>query len=189
MARTLTIIFVVLVSGLMAAAVPFSRLFAATQPMIVAVSIMAAAILVRLNRGMPTLDWKGTDPDDRANLTTKIVEIAIEYARILAIATVALVGLVTVVVVGAPTVDATWPLWAQRIASGAFGATAALCIARMGYVVWRDVDIVKLQKKLIDDAASKEAAEAQAKLAGENVAVMKGENLRKNPYGASQFSG
>ena len=58
MARWLTIIPVSGLAALFGWGVPLVRLFDAFQPMIVALSIMIAAIFVRLNRGMPTLEWK-----------------------------------------------------------------------------------------------------------------------------------
>ena len=63
MARTLTIGLVVLATVVFGWEIPLMRLFAALQPLTLVLSIMIAAILVRLNRGMPTLDWKSeVDP-------------------------------------------------------------------------------------------------------------------------------
>ena len=52
---------------------------------------------------------------------------------------------------------------------------------RLGYIVWRDHDIVKLQKKLIDDAADREALEKAQKDALSNVATMRAAGLRPGP--------
>jgi hypothetical protein len=48
----------------------------------------------------------------------------------------------------------------------------------MGYVVWRDIDIVRLQKRLIDGAASREVSEQQAKIAEGNIASIRAANVR-----------
>lgn len=177
MARALTIVVTLVVAGLFAWAVPLVRLFGAFQPLIVALSIMVAAVFVRLNRGMPTLEWKSLDPDKRKDLTASIVNVTTEYGWIIGINAVALAGLVTLSVIGKD--DAVlWPVWTQRAVSGGVGGMVALCAARMAYVVWRDIDIVRLQKRLIDGAAVRESDERERALADEKVARIRGANVR-----------
>jgi hypothetical protein len=176
MARA-TIVVTLLAATLFAWAVPLVRLFGAFQPVIVALSIMIAAVFVRLNRGMPTLEWKSTDPDQRKNLTASIVDVTTEYGWIIAINAVALVGLVGLSVIGA-TDAGLWSAWVQRAVSGAVGGLVTLCAARMAYVVWRDIDIVRLQKRLIDGAASEESKERERALADEKVANIRGAKIR-----------
>jgi hypothetical protein len=178
MARVTTIVAVLLAAGLFGWAVPLTRLFDAFQPMIVALSIMVAAVFVRLNRGMPTLEWKSLDPDERKNLTSRIVEVTAEYGWIIGINAFVLAGLVTLTVVGKADAG-LWPGWARRIGAGGVGGLVTLCVARMAYVVWRDIDIVRLQKRLIDGAASRESREEQGKLAGEKVASIRAAGVRK----------
>lgn len=177
MARARTIVVTLLAAGLFAWAVPLVRLFGAFQPLIVALSIMVAAVFVRLNRGMPTLEWKSLDPDKRKDLTASIVSVTTEYGWIIGINAVALAGLVTLSVIGAEDA-ATWSEAVRRAVSGAVGGLVTLCAARMAYVVWRDIDIVRLQKRLIDGAASKEADERERALADERVASIRGANIR-----------
>jgi hypothetical protein len=177
MARAITIVVTLLTAGLFAWAVPLVRLFGAFQPLIVALSIMVVAVFVRLNRGMPTLEWKSLDPDKRKDLTASIVSVTAEYGWIIGINAVALVGLVALSVIGA-TDAAVWPAWIQRTVSGTVGGIVTLCAARMAYVVWRDIDIVRLQKRLIDGAASKESDERERALADEKVARIRGTNVR-----------
>lgn len=179
MARWITIVAVALGAALFAWAVPLARLFDALPSMITALSIMVAAVFVRLNRGMPTLEWKSLDPDERKNLTSRIVGLAKEYGWIIAINAATLLGLVTLSVVGKAEVAAYWPSLAQRLAAGAIGGLGALCVARMAYVVWRDVDIVMLQKRLVDGTATREWTEQQGKLADEKVASIRSANVRK----------
>lgn len=177
MARALTIVVTLVAAGLFAWAVPLVRLFGAFQPLIVALSIMVAAVFVRLNRGMPTLEWKSLDPDKRKDLTASIVSVTTEYGWIIGINAVALAGLVTLSVIDAAEA-AAWPQWLRRVASGAVGGMVALCAARMAYVVWRDIDIVRLQKRLIDGAAARESDERERALADEKVARIRGTNVR-----------
>lgn len=177
MVRTTTIVVTLLAAALFAWAVPLSRLFAAFQPLIVALSIMVAAVFVRLNRGMPTLEWKSLDPVKRKDLTDSIVGVTTEYGWIIGINAVALVGLVSLSVIG-PNDAASWPEAVRRLVSGVLGGLVALCAARMAYVVWRDIDIVRLQKRLIDEAASRESDERERSLASEKVASIRSANVR-----------
>jgi hypothetical protein len=177
MARVLTAVVTLLAAGLFAWAVPLVRLFGAVQPLIVALSIMVAAVFVRLNRGMPTLEWKSLDPEKRKELTTSIVGLTTEYGWIIGINASVLLGLVALSVIGADEA-ALWPEAGRRAAAGALGGVVALCAARMAYVVWRDIDIVRLQKHLIDGAAQKEADEKELALADEKVARIRAANVR-----------
>ena len=132
MARWLTITPVFCLAALFGWGVPLVRLFDAFQPMMVALSIMIAAIFVRLNRGMPTLEWKSLELEKRTELTSHIVDLSREYGWIIAINATALAGLVALTVVGKTEVQAAWPSWLRHITSGAIGGGAALCFARMG---------------------------------------------------------
>jgi len=177
MARGLTLLVTIVAAGLFAWAVPLVRLFDAFQPLIVALSIMVAAVFVRLNRGMPTLEWKSLDPEKRSELTSSIVAVNAEYGWIIGINASVLIGLVSLSVVG--KVDAAlWPVWALRLGSGVVGGLLALCAARMAYVVWRDIDIVHLQKRLIDGTAAQEIAAKEQALADEKVTVIRSANVR-----------
>lgn len=177
MARALTLVVTLIVAGLFAWAVPVARLFGAFQPLIVALSIMVAAVFVRLNRGMPSLEWKSLDPDKRKDLTASILNVTTEYGWIIGIISAALVGMVTLSVIGAEEA-ALWAEAWRRVATGAIGGLVALCAARMAYVIWRDIDIVRLQKSLIDGAAQKESEERELALADEKVARIRAANVR-----------
>jgi hypothetical protein len=161
--------------------VPFDRLFDAFQPLTVALSIMAAALLVRLNRGMPTLEWKSVEPEARKRLTAAIVSVTREYMMIAAICAALLLTLLALTTVGKPAAQ-LWIEPIQRSLSALVGSMVALCVGRMAYVVWRDYDIVRVQKALVDAAADKEEREAQA--AVEKVADMRETNIRSVPSSA-----
>jgi hypothetical protein len=143
------------------------------QPLIVALSIMAAALLVRLNRGMPTLDWKGLDVNDRKMLTQKIVELTREYMVVLSAQAVTLIVLL-VLATKEPTALSS-PT--QKGIMALAGALVALCGARMAYIVWRDYDIVRIQKKLIDDSADREAVDKASQDALSKVASIRASGL------------
>lgn len=177
MARTITIVVTLAAAGLFAWLVPLVRLFDAFQPMITALSIMVAAVFVRLNRGMPTLEWKSLDPEKRKELTAAIVRVATEYGWIIGINATVLAGLVTLAVIG-KTDAGFWPGWVDRVVSSSIGALVSLCGARMAYVVWRDIDIVRLQKRLIDETAGRETKGREAAVADEKVANIRAAGLR-----------
>jgi Flp pilus assembly pilin Flp len=179
MARSLTIFGVLGLAGLFGWGVPLLRLFDAFQPMIVSLSIMIAAVFVRLNRGMPSLEWKSLDLAKRTELTSQIVNLSREYGWIVALNASGLVGLVTLTVVGKTEVQSSWPSLAQHVTAGCIGGVAALCVARMGYVVWRDLDIVSLQKHLIDASAARDADESENKAANAKIADIRAAGLRK----------
>lgn len=180
MGRALTLMVVLAVAGLFWAAVPLHRLFDSFQPMVVALSVIVAAVFVRLNRGMPTLEWKTLERGKRTILTSKIVELSKEYVTIVAITGAALVTLVTLVVIGKDAV-ASLSTQLQKLISASIGALFSLCLARMSYVVWRDCDIIELQKYLIDNVAERDERELEIKSADAKLTEMKSAGLQKQP--------
>jgi hypothetical protein len=147
------------------------------QPLIVALSIMAAALLVRLNRGMPTLDWKSLDVNERKLLTLRILELTREYMLVLSAQAVTLIVLLVLAVTDPSALSST----AQKGLMALAGALVGLCGARMAYIVWRDFDIVRLQKKLIDDSADREALDKASQHALSKVASIRASGLRAGP--------
>jgi hypothetical protein len=172
--------FTALIAFLFWSVVPLVRLFDAFQPMVVTLSVIVAAVFVRLNRGMPSLEWKSLEPKKRAKLTTKIVELSREYVVIVVLNGVALIGIVTLVVIGKEVVEC-WSPTVMKAGAGIIGGTFALCLARMAYVVWRDCDIMKLQKELIDNAAAEEGQALETKAADQKISSIKAAGLRKQP--------
>jgi hypothetical protein len=154
-----------------------AQLMGIVQPLVVALSIMAAGLLVRLNRGMPTLDWKSLETADRKLLTQKIVELTRQYLIVLSLQAVTLAALLTLAVEEPIRVSSAW----QKVILAFVGGLLALCLARMAYIVWRDHDIVRLQKKLIDDSADREAIEKAQQQALSNVAAIRASGLRPAP--------
>jgi hypothetical protein len=168
----LTIVLMVLGAFGFGTFVSVDRLADSLQPMITAASIMAAAVLVRLNRGMPSLDWKSIAPSKRQDITAGIVAITREYAVIIAALSVLLFLALGLLITGKATLITLEPRSAKTLVM-IFGALAGLCIGRMGYVVWRDYDIVRLQKVIVDDAAVKEQTAENAAAAASKIDVMK----------------
>lgn len=65
--------------------VSFAHLPLTLSQMTSALSIFIAAVLVRLARGMPTLDWKTVPIEKRKVLTGQLVDVSREYAGLLAL--------------------------------------------------------------------------------------------------------
>jgi len=178
MGQIITIVVTLAIGLAFSQALSLQVIFAAFQPMTVVLSIMVAAILVRLNRGMPNLDWTAIDPPDRMRLTSGILELTREYVGIIVTNMILLVVLISLTTFGKEAFPA-WPIWLSRTASGVVGGLAVLSLVRMTYVVWRDFDIVKLQKELIDKAAQREQQTRDNVLANETIAVMRAAGVRK----------
>ena len=181
MVSALTLVFSVAVAVLFWIAVPLERLFDAFQPMVVALSVIVAAVFVRLNRGMPSLEWKTLERKRRTILTTKIVELSKEYVAIVTITGISLIILITLVVIGKDMIISLFSINTKKMISGIVGALFSLCIARMSYVVWRDCDIMVLQKYLIDNVAERDERDLETKSANTKVAEMKAAGLRTQP--------
>jgi len=180
MLRLWTIFAVFAVGVTFAGLIPLQNVMVAMGSAITALSIMTAAVFVRLNRGMPTLDWKPLTVAERKKLSGAVLDLTAEYAFIVCLNATALI----VMVIGSVYDTDYWiafPDWMGRALSGAIGALLALVGARMGYVVWRDFDVVRLQKTLIDQAGEREEQERQAKVATQAIETMRTANLRPAP--------
>ena len=165
--RLATIVMVALGAVSFWTFVSLPRLIEGFSSMTVVFSITAAAVLVRLNRGMPTLDWKSLKPNERRRLTQHILSITKEYVVVLATVGILLVALVALTVVGKDVVVGTatvpgWPSLVKKGISTVVGGLSTLALLRMMYVVWRDYDVVRLQKALLDDAGLREEKEQEA---------------------------
>lgn len=154
-----------------------SRLYSVFQSATVCLSIMAAAIFVRLNRGMPALDWKTITPPSRKKLTSSVVNLAKDYlvGLILAFCTILMIMVLTSMTV---TDVKALPVLVQQCLVGVFTGFALLSVVWMGYVIWRDYDIVQLQKRVIDEAAEYEELEQSKKLADARILEAQSTNLR-----------
>lgn len=172
MFRLLTLGFATGLAYLFFEFVGHGQLQAILQPMSVALSVFTAAVLVRLARGMPTLDWKSVPLESRKNLTKDLVEVSREYAGLLLL--LILLVIVNVVLIGIGSrAMCLWPPLRMSLVSSAVGFAFGLTFARMAYVVWRDLDIIALQKTVIDDMAQLEERAANAASAQEKLRQMK----------------
>ena len=178
MARLATILISTAFALAFGLLVPLINVMKGVEHFMVAVTIMTAAVFVRLNRGMPTLDWKTLEIGERKRITSAIEGLTLQYVYIVGINAAVL----CVAAVCAVYDDAYWlsfPPMMGQLLSAAWGFFLALAASRMAFVVWRDYDVVRLQKRLIDAAGDREETEKQAKRAADNVVGMQSAALRK----------
>ena len=141
-----------------------------------ALSIFIAAVLVRLARGMPTLDWKSIPIASRKNLTGHLVAVSREYAGLLILLMLLLV--LAVAIGGADSILASVSEKIQRAVSALIGFLVVLSLLRFSYVVWRDLDIVILQKKVIDGMADQDKARENNDRAASKLEKMRQSSVR-----------
>jgi hypothetical protein len=127
---------------------------------------------------MPNLEWKAILPTDRSRLSTAILDLTREYVGMIAANSVLLISIVILTAVGKDALGA-WPLWITRSISAFIAGLSTLAVSRITYVVWRDYDIVKLQKELIDAAAKREANGAEAEIAERKIQEMRATSLSR----------
>lgn len=154
------------------------RLAVSLTPLITVQTIMAAAVLVRLNRGMPTIDWKSVAAASRVHLTGAIVAVTREYATLVAVIGLTLSYLIGLSIVGEANLVALEPTYRANVVTGLAGFLIGLTVARMVYVVWRDVDIVVLQKTVVDESGTAELGQQERDRANAKVEAMRSARLQ-----------
>lgn len=143
--------------------IPIDEWAAVAKSMMTVLAIFAAAILVRLNRGMPTIDWSKVKAKDRAKLVADIQKLAREYGVTLLFVGGALVFFMILDRSGASSPlggmiakkSHSLPVAISAVA----GAVISFVLIRIAYVVWRDIDIVDLQAGVIAQAANADLLE------------------------------
>lgn len=182
MTRLFILVFSLVAAAVFGFAVSPERLALSAQPLLVALSIMAAGMLVRLNRGMPGIDWTSLSATERTDLTRALVDVARDYLGVLLVLAIGMAALVLLTLF-APEAKSLNDAIGGRLLSGALGATIALCFARMGTVVWRDYDIIVLQKRVLDGATAAAATKAAGAVADEKVATMRSTGMKRAANG------
>ena len=88
-------------------------------------------------------------------------------------------GPVSLTAIGEKQVTQTWLDATQRLTAGAVGGLLGFSLRHMGYVVWRDYDVVKLQKMLIDSASAREEQDKQTLAAEDRIGRIRAAGLRQ----------
>lgn len=135
------------------------------------VSVMAAGILVRLNRGVPSVDWKSVSSDSLNKLLSRLEEIAKSYILTFAIALALIVLIVSCILIS--PLDFIYKEITIRSISSCFGTLLGLLVSRMFYIVWLDLDIVRLQNAVILSAAAEKEGSEQKTLADDKLEKMR----------------
>lgn len=130
-------------------------------------TIIVAAVLVRLNRGVPSLDWKSVDLQPIKNLLDRLEQVSKVYIVVVFATLVSIILLISVLYL-----QRVEFLYKENVVDGisiSFGALFGLLISRMAYVVWLDLDIVRLQRAVILSAAETDSQKKQAAIAAEKI--------------------
>lgn len=139
--------------------------------------IIAAAILVRLNRGIPTIDWKSVDIDSTKTILDRFEDVARAYIYIMLIVCSSIFLILFLGFVQKYTF--TYKIDITNGMSSFFGFLFGLLISRMAYVVWLDLDIVQLQKAVLLATAEAEEAKKQGIIANEKIDEMNAFRTKK----------
>jgi hypothetical protein len=151
----------VIAAGAAATYVPMHTWGALRTSLLPAMSVIAAAILVRLNRGFPFNNADQFTLEEARRLVASIVGI-VKSLRMLIIAVIVSMLWLAMSPTLAPHVSdftAKWPIIpADRILSGSIGMLLAYSIFRIFQVVQSDVDLAILQGELLERAIQRKAA-------------------------------
>lgn len=177
MRRLLEPLFAIIVALVFGAFVQGVHLLSILQPMTVALSVVCAGVLVRLARGMPTLDWKSIPIDSRKNLTSHLVSVSYEYAKALVVVFLLLGAVIFVTGLRTPLAEVL--VYRNfEVRAAIVGFMIGLAMFRMSRVIWRDLDIVRLQKGIIDLMTDTEKTALEGEEADRKSAVMQ-KNFRR----------
>ena len=139
--------------------------------------IMAAAILVRLNRGIPTVDWKSVDIEHTKELLNRLESAAKDYVALIFLIFLSIIILLFLLF--SKNYVYQNQEFIEKIISTVFGFLFGLLLSRMGYVVWLDLDIVRLQKAVLISSAEAEDGKKQTLTANEKIDKMNTNRLKK----------
>jgi hypothetical protein len=179
-------LLVLLAAGLAGWQLSVTRVFSTIQPITVVLSIMAAAIFVRLNRGLPSIDWKALSSSERTNLTDRMVSIARDYLFGLFASSCSIATLICLAALSQQQATCL-PGWVQSLIAAWFVFIIGISIVWMGYVVWRDYDIVLLQKQVLDNMSAREEQEKILQQAKDKSAAMKAASVVVAPTPVRPF--
>lgn len=130
-------------------------------------TIIVAAVLVRLNRGVPSLDWKSVDVQPIKNLLDRLEEVSKVYIVVVFTTLISIIFLISILYL--EKISFSYKSYFVNSISTAFGALLGLLISRMAYVVWLDLDIVRLQRAVILSAAETDSQKKQKAIAEEKI--------------------
>lgn len=140
---------------------------------LVALTMFAAAVLLRLNRGIPNIKWEGLPEEKTAELLTDLVLVSRDYLVLFCLIIFGFSILFFILIL--PDIFATKHDTILPWANSGFGGLFGLIIARMLHIAWRDYDIVKLQKVVILYSISAERKEIETASAERKL-----ENMQEN---------
>jgi branched-subunit amino acid transport protein AzlD len=159
----------VLVPGLVAAAaavsVRVSTWDSIKASLITALSVAAAAALVRLSRGLPFTAASHFEPNEIQQITRAVVQLARSLRAFLVITILSMGALIMV----APLIEyanhvraAALVWWGGRLLSGIVGGLLAYVVVRLFQIVGSDLSLLNEQSKFMVRAVQREAGKERS---------------------------
>lgn len=131
--------------------------------LILALSLLSAAVLVRLARGMPVSNTEYFDVDEIRRLSKAVMKvyralIVLFAAAIGSIIGLAFVGIVHEAISKMPNLDAATVVTVQQILTALLVIVIAFALLRIIALIQGDYDLVQLQAKLMERAVERRDA-------------------------------
>lgn len=139
-------------------------------------ALIVGAVLVRLNRGLPSIDWKMVDATPIERLLNRLEEAAKVYIIIVVACAVSICILLASIYVDKVTF--AYKLTTSLFLSTTFGVLLGFVISRMTFVVWLDLDIVRLQRAVILASAKSQNSDKQIKAAEDKLTAINNARIR-----------
>lgn len=165
--------------------VPLSQLDEVTPTLLVMMAIVVAALLLRSETSIAQ-DLRSLDPVQRCVMTRRIVERTQAYGRLIGVFSFTMAVLLVLTAVGAEEVAHILSPGHERITVGLIGAALGICLAAVPEIARRDLDILRMQKRLIDAPRKKKKPVVAAPL-GDNVVRLATGLNRSRPSDRAPF--
>lgn len=145
------------------------------QGLMFALSLLGAAVLVRLARGMPVTNTDFFEVDEMRNLTAAVTKVYRSLIFLLSAIVVSLVGLVFIgtfikFVASLATIEASERMALQQGASAVLVTLIAYALSRTISLVRGDYDLVKLQARLMERVVERRHASERRRVLEEAAA-------------------
>lgn len=129
--------------------VPLSELDRLTPTLLITMAIVVAGLLLRSEKTIAH-DLRSLDPVQRCRLTRHMVERTQAYGRLIGAFSITMAGLLVLTAVGTETVADALSPGHNQLAAGVIGAALGICLAAVPEIARRDLEIQRMEKRLID---------------------------------------
>ena len=137
--------------------VPLADLDNVAPSLLITMAIVVGALLMRSEKPIgPGL--RGLDPVKRCRLTRRMVERSQDYGRLIALFSVTMAGMLALTAVGAQDIANALSQEHQRLMAGVIGAALGICLVAVPEIARRDLEILRMEKRLVDAPRGSTAA-------------------------------